>query len=1136
MKKILGIIISTTLILTSFMPICLSANSVTLEAESAVSSGWTNTSNSDASGSGYIRANVDSYGTWSLNITESGMYKIKVYYATNSSGASITLDVGSSYSETSNLERTGSNTIATLTGKQLSNECELTEGDYRVKATVNGERIVLDYILFEKTGEIPTEPEPEPEPDIPADTQLKLSAGNGALGSNAVMNDTAAQLNKNGSISWTLGNDFEASKYNFEANFAVNNGERFIIYINDEKVYTTGYFANSTQWENLTHTIAEKIELKANDKITVEIDNVCVLLYYIKLIKIDENAEEIIPDGYVTVDEYGTVKIEAESYSKNLSDGTSSMKIDENGFVAYYTLNGVTPVLAYRVTVSETAKYRIITRVKTSHPQWASLTVNDESVARNLGDFPSVSADFEYGEMMLEKDKEYIFRFKNEGATGFLYMDYFMLKKADFPLMFLKAYAEAEALGEGKIKRGTDYFDMEFSDNVDSSTVSAENVKITGENGVIPSETQITDNIIRIKLKQTLDFDKNYTITVSQIKSTYGKTLNENVSLTVTTDNSSNDFGEDTASVTEKSISYENVTVKGTVVSGTGLKIKGRKVSLFAKDEKGNNLSLIDPTVLSGDNGEYIINAQIPSNAEYGKISFEVCSEYQTTPVTFDLPYYSESKETELLSSPGGFTENFFKTNQTILGLDVEEDIKALTDTNSFFNSFVSESYDTLELLKQDYKKTYIAFIINNATLTSDIEKAVSNEDYCEAFGFDIDMYNEIETNKDALLGELVAMETVSDVDALSQKAEALLEKNFLKEYGKSTLQSLTSNKSVYIGQSVELETGFSCEVTDIKEITMCFTASDTALFKNVTSDGEINISEDNATITYKKAHDKSKISKVGTVMFSAPLMPAGYTVSVSGNAVYEITAKSGKVYEVTDKLSDKNVSVTVLIAVSSLPAQSVTPSGGSSSGGVSSKPSVEPEPDDVTTEVKKYEFSDISSHEWAKESIYYLLSMGVLSESEDKLFNPDRNIKREEFLKMIVVTFGLLDKGAYASFTDVSSTQWYYPYVASAVKCGIITGNPDGSFGIGNEISRQDMAVIIDRVLKKLGYADSEVNSDTFSDYHEISDYAKSAVINMKNLGIINGMGDNTFVPRNPATRAQSAKMIYGLTKLTNR
>ena len=57
-------------------------------------------------------------------------------------------------------------------------------------------------------------------------------------------------------------------------------------------------------------------------------------------------------------------------------------------YVGYYTLSGMTPVLAYKITVPETAKYRIIANVKTSHPQWASLYVDDERIAHSLGDFP----------------------------------------------------------------------------------------------------------------------------------------------------------------------------------------------------------------------------------------------------------------------------------------------------------------------------------------------------------------------------------------------------------------------------------------------------------------------------------------------------------------------------------------------------------------------------------------------------------------------------------------------------------------------------------------------------------------------------------------------------------------------------
>ena len=80
--------------------------------------------------------------------------------------------------------------------------------------------------------------------------------------------------------------------------------------------------------------------------------------------------------------------------------------------------------------------------------------------------------------------------------------------------------------------------------------------------------------------------------------------------------------------------------------------------------------------------------------------------------------------------------------------------------------------------------------------------------------------------------------------------------------------------------------------------------------------------------------------------------------------------------------------------------------------------------------------------------------------------------------------------------------------------------------------MSRQDMAVVIFRTAEKLGLELSG-EAQAFDDNDDIADYAKNAVASLTASGIINGMGDGIFAPKSTVTRAQAAKVIYGLMKL---
>ena len=168
----------------------------------------------------------------------------------------------------------------------------------------------------------------------------------------------------------------------------------------------------------------------------------------------------------------------------------------------------------------------------------------------------------------------------------------------------------------------------------------------------------------------------------------------------------------------------------------------------------------------------------------------------------------------------------------------------------------------------------------------------------------------------------------------------------------------------------------------------------------------------------------------------------------------------------------------------------------------------------------------------WAREAINRLAEMGVVSGKGDGKFAPADNIKREEFVQMIVKAFDLQAGDSEPDFDDVNENDWYFGSVKTAYSLGIVSGISDSEFGTGRFITRQDMAAIIFRTAQKLGKSIGEYpdGAEPFADDTDISDYAKEAVYILRNGKIINGMGDNRFEPRSNATRAQAAVIIYAL------
>ncbi len=178
---------------------------------------------------------------------------------------------------------------------------------------------------------------------------------------------------------------------------------------------------------------------------------------------------------------------------------------------------------------------------------------------------------------------------------------------------------------------------------------------------------------------------------------------------------------------------------------------------------------------------------------------------------------------------------------------------------------------------------------------------------------------------------------------------------------------------------------------------------------------------------------------------------------------------------------------------------------------------------DSITLELTT--FNDVNDDYWAKDSIASLAEKGIVSGFDGK-FEPERSITREEFVKMLVQAFGFKGKADIA-FTDVNEGDWYYEYISIAVDNNIVSGVSKEEFGVGLEITREDMTVMIYRALQHLGHSFNESSIIVFDDYYEISDYARTAVGVMSYNKLVNGVGNNKFDPKSNSTRAMAAAII---------
>ena len=173
--------------------------------------------------------------------------------------------------------------------------------------------------------------------------------------------------------------------------------------------------------------------------------------------------------------------------------------------------------------------------------------------------------------------------------------------------------------------------------------------------------------------------------------------------------------------------------------------------------------------------------------------------------------------------------------------------------------------------------------------------------------------------------------------------------------------------------------------------------------------------------------------------------------------------------------------------------------------------------------------FTDVPEGRWSYPYIKELYEAGVVSGTSATTFEPTANVTRAQFVTMIAGLAGA-DVSGYASgpFTDVQAGSWYAPYVNWAADNGVVYGVSDTEFAPNDEISRQDMAVMLCRYAGQFGIQLGTGNpAITFTDEADIADYALPAVEALQRAGVISGMPDGSFRPRDTATREQACVML---------
>lgn len=181
--------------------------------------------------------------------------------------------------------------------------------------------------------------------------------------------------------------------------------------------------------------------------------------------------------------------------------------------------------------------------------------------------------------------------------------------------------------------------------------------------------------------------------------------------------------------------------------------------------------------------------------------------------------------------------------------------------------------------------------------------------------------------------------------------------------------------------------------------------------------------------------------------------------------------------------------------------------------------------------------FEDVPENQWYAESAEFCYVNGIIKgQGNAYTFAPNTTLSRATFATMFmrVFTEDAPSETDSHPFYDCQKNAWYNDGVTWAYKNGYMEGVSYNTFRPNNEMTREEVACVVARILNKLGYVPSlyQGGLNDYTDKDDVSSWAKESVDIIISRGIMGSTSTNklVFSPKMTMTRAQAAKIIMSL------
>ncbi len=159
--------------------------------------------------------------------------------------------------------------------------------------------------------------------------------------------------------------------------------------------------------------------------------------------------------------------------------------------------------------------------------------------------------------------------------------------------------------------------------------------------------------------------------------------------------------------------------------------------------------------------------------------------------------------------------------------------------------------------------------------------------------------------------------------------------------------------------------------------------------------------------------------------------------------------------------------------------------------------------------------FSDVVVDSEQGKAIARMQEKGFVNGFEDGTFRPDATLTRAEFVKIINQMY-LFYVEAENTFSDVKESDWFCHDVLAGVQAGYIRGMGNGCFAPNEQVTREQVCVILNSLLN----LDKPFTMPVITD--KVSDWARDSVNNVLGLYIFTTEAGGKFRATEPITRGE--------------